>query len=164
MNRKKSRWGQPNTALPLHGLFTIHGPNLCWYVNIAKCKNVLNMGYIYHKKNNIFQNKLPLQALYGYGYGSWVGIMGSGPWYVGHVTRAMLLGPMVWRHGTGGLWYGGHDIEIEWNDRTYNSRCTSSSNIVSSGRIACYCVLTTYSNIETQTRMYCKSIYARESI
>jgi len=34
-------------------------PNLCGYANIAKCKNVLNMGYIYHKKKSLFQNKLP---------------------------------------------------------------------------------------------------------
>ena len=33
---------------------------LYWYANIAKCKNVLNMGYIYaYHKNNIFQKKLP---------------------------------------------------------------------------------------------------------
>ena len=44
MNRTKFRRGQPNTALTVHGSFTIHGP-WCWYANIAKWKNVLNMGY-----------------------------------------------------------------------------------------------------------------------
>ena len=51
MNRTKSRRGQPNTVLTVHGLLTVHGPNF-------NCKNVLNMGYIYHKKMNLFQNKL----------------------------------------------------------------------------------------------------------
>ena len=46
MNRTKSRRGQPNTALTVHGLLTIHGPNLNGYANVAKCKNVLNIGYI----------------------------------------------------------------------------------------------------------------------
>ena len=58
MNGTKSRRGQPNTALTVHGLLTIHGSNLNVYANIAKCKNVLNMGYINHKKKNLFQNKL----------------------------------------------------------------------------------------------------------
>ena len=33
MNRTKSWRGQPNTALAVHGLLTIHGPNLNWYWN-----------------------------------------------------------------------------------------------------------------------------------
>jgi len=48
MNRKQSRREQPNTALPVGRLFVI----------ITKCKNMLNMGYIYHGKKNLFQNKL----------------------------------------------------------------------------------------------------------
>ena len=51
MNRTKSRRGQPNTALTVHGLLTIPGPNLHGYAHIAKCKNVLNIGYI--KKKNL---------------------------------------------------------------------------------------------------------------
>ena len=51
MNRTKSRRGQTNTALTVHGLLTIPGPNLHGYANIAKCKNVLNIGYI--KKKNL---------------------------------------------------------------------------------------------------------------
>ena len=56
MNRAKYKRGQLNTALTVHGLLTIHGPNLNWYANIVKCKNVLNMGYINHKNKGLFQN------------------------------------------------------------------------------------------------------------
>ena len=52
MNGTKSRRGQRYTALTVHGLLTIHGPNLI-YANIAKCKNVLNTGYINHKNSKI---------------------------------------------------------------------------------------------------------------
>ena len=45
MNRTTSRRGQPNTTLTVHGLLTIHGPNL--NSNFAKCKNVLNMDYLW---------------------------------------------------------------------------------------------------------------------
>ena len=58
MNRTKSRRGQPNTALTVHGLLTIHDSNFNLYANIAKCNNVLNMGYINHRKTNLFPNKL----------------------------------------------------------------------------------------------------------
>ena len=58
MNRTTSRRGQPNTALSVHGLLTIHGPNLNLYATVAKCKNLLNMGYINLKKKNLFHNKL----------------------------------------------------------------------------------------------------------
>ena len=36
MNRTKSRRGQPNTALTVHGLLTIPGPNLHGYAHITK--------------------------------------------------------------------------------------------------------------------------------
>ena len=51
MNSTTSRRGDNITALAVHGLLTIHGPNLNGYANVAKCKNVLNIGYINHKKN-----------------------------------------------------------------------------------------------------------------
>ena len=47
-------------ALTVHGLSTIHGPNINWYATIAKCKNVLNMVYINHKKKDLLQDKLRL--------------------------------------------------------------------------------------------------------
>ena len=54
MNSTTSRRGDNITALAVHGLLTIHGPNLNGYANVAKCKNVLNIGYINHTKKNRF--------------------------------------------------------------------------------------------------------------
>ena len=38
MNRTKSRRGQPNTALTVHGLLTIQGPNLNRCENMIFCE------------------------------------------------------------------------------------------------------------------------------
>ena len=35
-------------------------------MQILQCKNVLNIGYINHKKKNLFQNKLRLYTLHGF--------------------------------------------------------------------------------------------------
>jgi len=38
MNRTHTRRGHPNTALTVHGLFTIHGPMLiCKYGKMEEC-------------------------------------------------------------------------------------------------------------------------------
>ena len=55
MNRKRSRRGQPNTSLTVHGLSTRHGLNLNRYANIAKFKNALSMGYINHRRRIYFK-------------------------------------------------------------------------------------------------------------